>query len=265
MGILDSILGSSGGASTKDLLSPDERMSKDLAAKYLRPYFSRQEPYPGDLFTDYPAHLETAYGDYTRAYDDPNISSAITQMIQGRPAWQYNPKGTVTDWKNLYATPIMESYRDLIMPSIWERGNLPGVAASTTLARQVQREAGSFYGSQVAPTLFTALEADRGRAFQSGEAAAGRRMDALSLPARRFSEAAGAAQTIQQARDLPRRSEYADWLRTQQPNPEVAMALGIQPSRAIVGEQGQSGILGDMLSMGGQLGLMKMFGVDIFG
>lgn len=172
--------------------------------------------YPGELVADVPELFTKAYEQFEEAFAGElgtMSEAAIRDLISGKPAYTFDPLRTTTQWQETYAGPVMETWKETVLPAVREGFNIPGVAYSRARGREVGRAAGEFYGQYVAPSLFTALQTGEQMGFQSAEAAEARRMPALGLPVQRFAGAAGVAGTLQEQYQKELTATYQDWLR----------------------------------------------------
>ncbi len=163
---------------------------------WLKPQVGRgAEPYPGQLpgTADIPDLFNRAYEQYAAQFGGEGQTRAISDLIAGKPAYTFDPEATTKRWESTYANPIMETWKKTVMPALEQQYNVPGGFYSTRKGLGISRAANEFYGGQVAPTLFGALQAGQQRGFESGEAAAARRPGALGLPGQQFGQAAQVA------------------------------------------------------------------------
>ncbi len=196
--------------------------SQRALEKYISEWLTSQmeagpELYPGQLTAGTPELYTSAYDDYERALagDLGTLTDAtIRQLISGEPAYTFEPEDVTERWRETYAGPVMETWKDVVLPGIKEGFNIPGVAYSRARGRGVGRASGEFYGQYVAPTLFTALQTGEEMGFRSAELAAGRQMPALELPFQQFVQTAGVAETLQAQIQKPLTALYQDWLRS---------------------------------------------------
>lgn len=240
-----------------DLLSPEERAAKSAASKWLTSNIGQGAgAYAGQLVADIPNLFSQAYDWYGKQFGREDINTAMSEMIAGKPAYTHDPAATAERWQGMYATPVMEAWRETVLPTIKESFNVPGGAYSTAGARGTLREAGNFYGQYVSPQLFQAQMAGERMGFESGEAAAARRPGALALPAQRFGEAATAAGMMRSMEQQELDALYREFIRTRaEPGWAAQMAQGITPSMEAYAMAKPSGF-SQALSVAGQgLGL----------
>ncbi len=168
----------------------------DSITSWLKPQVGKgAQPYPGQLpgTAAVPELFTKAYEQYASQIGRGDVTSAMRDLISGKPAYTFDPAATTKAWQQTYATPMMQTWEQTVMPMVESQYNIPGGFYSTRKGLGVGRAASEFYGGQVAPTLFGALQAGEQRGFESTEAAAGRRPGALGLPFEQFTQAAQAA------------------------------------------------------------------------
>ena len=178
---------------------------------------------------------------------------ALDRQVQGIPAFAFDEGATANRFKENFANPLIETYIQNVLPLIEEQfAGIPGGFLSRDRARGVTRELNRFVSETIQPRLFDAFQADESRAFQSGEAAAGRVQSAIDqrtrLPGLEFGTFASIAEAERSLRQLP-----LDIAREQYNN-LIAAALGFAttPTKTAVGVQGEQGISGG--SLGGLIG-----------
>lgn len=224
------------------LISPEQERALKEVNDYVLNYigeFGRQ--YPGQLVAEMPASFYGAFQDFERNQYGAISQRAIEDLISGEPAYVFEPGKATARWEETFASPVMQSYRENVLPMILEQQNAPGVLYSRGRSDRVTGELQDFFGSRVAPTLFTSLQAGEQRGFESAEAAASRRSTALGLPGALTMQEMSLAQTVQAARQLPLTAERAEWLRRlPEPGWAVNTALGYmtQPTVENIGFQG---------------------------
>ncbi len=217
-------------------------------------------PYPGTMVAGTPELFNQAYQTFSGSPFGEDISRATLDMIQGTPAYTFSPERATKQWQETYATPVMRTWEDTVMPMIKEGFNIPGVYYSRGRGKGVSEEASRFYGGYVAPTLFSTLQRGEQLGAASLEAAAGRRAGALSLPYQRFMQQAGASQMFQAQEQAGLTAAYQEWLRTRpeaSPWWSLAQAGFGAPTMETVGFQGYSP-LGDIANL--TMAASKMFG-----
>lgn len=248
-------------ATTSDpTTSRTQRELERAISGYLLKYVGKgAEDYPGQLpgTADVPELFSQAYDWYAEQMGKGDISSAISDLISGKPAYTFDPKETIKTWEETYASPIMETWKSTVMPALEQQYNIPGAFYSTRKGMGVGRAAGEFYGGQVAPTLYGSLQAGEQRGFESAEAAAARRPAALGLPGQQFAQAAQVAMAKMGLDESQLTAAFNEFLRTRaEPGWAVTggTGLAVAPTRAVFPTEGG----GDFMSSLGQLGGMAL-------
>ena len=209
--------GGGGHSETQPTISPEQRAAIQRVMDYAEPAMQGRpstEGYSGQLVADTPASFTSAYADYTGGQYSDISNQAMQDLISGKPAYEFDPVKTTSRWKETYAEPVMQAWRDTVAPIVKEGYNAPGTLWSRTSGVGMENAANRFYGSQVAPSLFGSLEAGEARGVASQEAAAARQPGALQLPYAQFVQQAGAAGAYQQQQQAPLSAAYQEYLRT---------------------------------------------------
>ncbi len=176
--------------------SPSQQALEGAISEFLRANVGKgAEPYPGQLpgTAEVPGLFNTAYQQFESQFGGAESQQAISDLISARPGFTFDPGATVSKWEETYSTPVMNAWRNTVAPILENQYNIPGGFYSTRKGTGVSRAANEFYGGQVAPTLFTALQTGEQRGFESKEAALGRQPAALGLPGQQFTQAANVA------------------------------------------------------------------------
>lgn len=209
-------------------------------------------PYPGSLFPDIPGLFTEAYEEYEAGRYGDVTRQAVTDLISGKPAYTFDPKATTSRWQETFATPIMETWRETVLPMVHEKFNVPGALYSRTTGKGLMEEAGKFYSGYVAPTLYSSLEAGERMGFESTEAAEARRSGALALPGALFSQDASVAMAKYGIEESQMAKLYAEFIRTRA-EPGWAAEFGgqfaVAPTQTAISKGGGGGgfPLGDIL------------------
>ena len=213
-------------------LSRAQQGLSDAASRYLTENIGQgAEAYGGQLTADMPAYFQEAYDQFTSGQFGEESFQAIQDLISGRPAYEFDPVKTASRWKETYANPIMESWRETVLPSIREQMNMPGTLYSRGTSDYVSTKASQFYEGQVAPTLYNTLSQGEALGAQASMQAKGMQPGALSLPYQQFMQQAGAAGTVQAAEQMPLTAAYNEFLRTRaEPGWAVNAAQGFLSS-----------------------------------
>lgn len=216
------------------------------------------EQYDEQMIAGLPDLFNQSYDQYSQGQYNDLSSSAINDLISGKPAYQFDAGETTKRWKDTYAEPVMNAWKEQVMPGIKESMNMPGSLYSRGTSDYMGQQANDFYGSQVAPTLFSALQTGEQMGFQSGENANAMRAGALNLPYQQFAQGASAAGMLQSQEQSELTAAYQEYLRT---DPfRYAQLLGgmaVSPTQDTIVDQGGGGILGGAMSgamIGGSVG-----------
>ena len=172
------------------------------------------EPYEKPLAAPTPALFGEAYREYEDSPYAGLIDRAITGLLAAEPSYVFEPGAATKRWKETYATPVMETWRETVLPMIEESYNIPGAAYGTPRAKGVLKATGEMYGQYVAPTLFEALQTGEKMGFAAQEAAVGRLPGAISLPYGQTMEALTIAGKQKAEWQAPLSAAYQDYLRT---------------------------------------------------
>jgi len=250
-----------GGTSSVPTTSPAQQAALKTVMDWAEPYLkstSAGQTYPGQMVAETPQGFTKAYEEYMGGqYGD--ISRQTTRdLMSGKPAYSFDAAATTKRWEEEYAKPIMQTWREQVMPTIKESMNMPGGLYSRGTSDYLAQQAGEFYGGRVAPSLYGALEAGETRGFQSAEAAAAQRIAALSIPYQEFGQRAGAAGAFQAQQQAPLSAAYQEYLRQDPYKYAQLMAgIGTTPTMDTIVKQGSTG----QGSMIGALGGMALGGL----
>lgn len=198
-------------------LSAEQRALSKVLGPYLTGMVGKPAAaYPGQLpgTADVPELFSQAYDWYADQFGAGDVSSAISDLVSGKPAYTFDPKETIKTWEETYASPIMETWKSTIAPILESEYNIPGAFYSTRKGMGIGRAAGEFYGGQVAPTLYSSLQAGEQRGFESTEAAAARQPSALGLPGQQFAQAAQVAMAKMGLDERQLTAAFNEFLRT---------------------------------------------------
>jgi len=196
--------------------SPEETEARQAVIDWVKPYLESTTAgasYSGQLLAETPELFNQAYSQYAGGqYSD--ISDQATQdLISGKPAYEFDPVKTTARWKETYAEPVMEAWRETMLPTLKENMNMPGSLYSRGTSDYVAQQGSQFYGSNVAPTLYNSLQTGEAMGAQSAENANAMRMQALSLPYQQFGQQAGVAGAYQQQQQAPLSAAYSEYIR----------------------------------------------------
>jgi len=259
-------MGLFGGSSSKvkivNLLSDAaQSTNKNLGPMFDRFLQSGNLPFGLGASARAPELFNRAYGraeDQFSVFGDTSALNriALDRQIRGIPAYAFDEGATKNRFQQNFANPMIETYIQNVLPMVEEQfAGIPGGFQSRDRARGVTRELNRFVGENITPRLYDAYQADESRAFQSGEAAAGRVSAAIDqrtrLPGLEFGMFAGIAEAERSLRQLP-----MDIAREQY-NALISAALGFAttPTKTAVGIQGSKSGLGSGLGALAGLGV----------
>ncbi len=196
MGVFDFLFEGDTDTQSLSTTSPSQQGLEKAISEFLQANIGKgAQPYPGQLpgTAEVPGLFNTAYQQFESQFGGAESQQAISDLISARPGFTFDPGATASRWEETYSTPVMNAWRDTVAPILENQYNIPGGFYSTRKGTGVSRAANEFYGGQVAPTLFTALQQGEQRGFESKEAALGRQPAALGLPGQQFQQAANVA------------------------------------------------------------------------
>ena len=217
--------------------------------------------YPGQMLAETPESFTKAYQQYTGGQYSNLEQSTIKDLMSGKPAYEFDPVKTTARWKETYAEPVMQAWRDAMLPTLKESMNMPGSLYSRGTSDYVAQQGSEFYGSNVAPTLYNTLQTGEAMGAQSAENANAMRMQALSLPYQQFGQQAQAAGAYQQQQQAPLSAAYQEYLR-QDPYKYAQLLGGLNYTPTTVSSQSDGsnmGGLGAAVGMAGMVGAGAMF------
>ncbi len=197
--------------------SKTQQALEKAISQYLTSFVGKgAEAYPGQLpgTTAVPELFTQAYGQYAGQFGRADIGTAISDLISGKPAYTFDPGAVAKRWEETYSTPVMQAWKSAVVPILEEQYNIPGGFYSTRKGAGIGRAASEFYGGQVAPTLFSALQQGEQMGAASLESAAGRRQGAIGLPGQQFAEAAQVAMSQMGLDEKQLTALFNEFLRT---------------------------------------------------
>lgn len=237
MGMLDFLFESDVKTKALPATSASQQALEKSISQYLTGFVGKgAEPYPGQLpgTADVPELFTKAYEQYASQIGRGDITTAMKDLISGKPAYTFDPATTTKAWQETYATPLMQTWEETIMPMVESQYNIPGGFYSTRKGLGVSRAASEFYGGQVAPTLYGSLQAGEQRGFESAEAAAGRRPGALGLPFEQFTQAAQAAGAKMGLDEKQLTAAFNEFLRTRaEPGWAAGAGMGLSTAGTV--------------------------------
>ncbi len=227
---------------SRSTLSPAQQASNEAVLKWAREALDKRpagQAYPGQLIAETPELFNTAYGAYSSDKFASIKDSTIRDLISGRPAYDFDEAASVKNWRENFADPIMNAWRETVLPSIRESLNAPGVLYGRGTSDYIAQRGSDFFGANVAPTLYNELQYGQQREFQSIESAADRRAGALSLPYQQFLQSAGVAGAKQAQEQAPLTAAYQEYLRTDPFNyAQLLSGIGTASTVENIGFQG---------------------------
>ncbi len=260
MGIMSGIFGSESKVKQESLLRKSQGELVDQSSEFLSEGLAR-----GATESKYAAYAETPdilLDAFSRAqgmmgFGQDEILQALMGQAQGQAAYTYDPGQITKDWKANVAKPMMQAYEEYVQPLVKKSYNLPGMLHSSVTSRGMSEAAGQYFAQNVAPSLYGDLQTGQQRAFQSGEAAAGRQLGAAqmlgSAPMVALSGQIGVGniELAEQSRILAAmRGEESRLMPELNPYLSPAMSLGTAKTMENVVMQGEQGMLSSALGMG---------------
>jgi len=209
-----------------DKRTAGQRALDEVLGPYLRgQMYQGATPYTGELVADMPfdvrEYMERALRVMRGDYD--TISTAFREGAEGVPAYQFDQRTTERQFQENFAAPVMAAWRDNVAPVLEQQhAGIPGGFHSSHRAKNVSNAAETFYSQNVQPQMFSAYQADQQRSFESGEAAAARRLPAASalqqMPYADFSQQFSMGQAVQSIDQQRLGAAYEEFLRTSPEN-----------------------------------------------
>ena len=246
--------GGGGGTSSESTISKEQREGLQTVLDWATPYLKSTpagQQYPGELFAPTPDLFSQAYNDFADNQFGSLQNETIRDLMSGRPAYEFDPVKTTARWKETFAEPVMETWRETVAPVLQETMNMPGTFYGRGTSDYLSQQAGEFFGGKVAPTLYDSLNRGELMGAQSAENAFARRSGALSLPFMQFTQQAGAAQSFQQQQQAPLSMAYQEYLR-QDPF-RYAQLLGGVSTVSTMENIAQQGTASPLASIGGAM------------
>jgi len=220
--------GSSSSSSSK--ASAEETEARRAVIDWIKPYLASTtagDAYSGQMVAETPESFIEAYQQYTGNQYNNLEQETIRDLMSGKPAYEFDPVKTTARWKETYAEPVMQAYRETVAPMLKESMNMPGTLYGRGTSDYLAQQAGEFYGGNVAPTLYNTLQTGEAIGAQSAENARAGQFNALSLPYQQFAQQAQAAGAAQQQQQAPLSAAYSEYLR-QDPYKYAQLLGGIQ-------------------------------------
>jgi len=253
--------------------SVQQRGLESSYGEYLNRFVgSAAQPYTGQLTADIPGGFTQAYNSLTQniGRDSSSINQALMLDVKGQPAYQSNFGEFSNQFRNEFATPMMEMWKQTVEPLV--RGGYAGVKGglySAARGRGIENSANQYYAENIQPQFMNAWQQDINRQFQSGEAAAGRRLGAVGAMGGYEDMLMSAGERMRSAQQQGLTANYGEFLRTR---PEASPWNNIMqsylqiPTNSVIAKQGSSGG-GIMGALGGAMsgGTMGYLGAAALG
>ncbi len=208
--------GSSGGTTQSSTISAEQRQSLQSVMDWVTPYLegtTAGAEYPGQLTADRPDLFGQAYENFAGMPFADIENQAIQDLISGRPAYEFDPVQTASRWQETFAEPVMNTWRETIAPVLKEEMNMPGTFYGRSTSDYLAKKGGEFYGGQVAPSLFSALQTGEVLGAQSLDRANMMRPGAMSLPYMQFAQGAGVSGALQGLEQQELGAMYQEFIR----------------------------------------------------
>ncbi len=206
------------GIKSAPTINPDQQAGLSEVLNWLSAGLGTRpaaEPYTGQLTPDIPGEFTGAYNEFFGNQYSDISSSTIRDLISGKPAYEYDEARTARQWQESFAAPVMEAWRETVLPGLRESINqVPGNLYSRGYSDYIGQQTSDFYGQNVAPSLFAAQQRGQDYQFQSGEAAAARQPEALNIPFNQFANQANAAGLLYNYQAAPLNAAYQEFQRT---------------------------------------------------
>lgn len=215
-------------------LSPDQqKVAGILGGQISKGLTSGATPYSGQLVASMPSMFSEAFSALSGSMGKYNdlIKQSLVGQAAGTPAYTFDSGKASETWNKTYAIPVMQTWRETVLPMINESVNAtPGMAYSASRGRTATDAANSFYSQNVAPSLYNWLQTGEQMGFQSAENAAGRVQSAASqlgsYDYNQFLNTAGASSMVQSAEQQGLTAKYNEFLRTTaEGNPWLSQAM----------------------------------------
>lgn len=254
-------------ASTKQYSTLDPNQQKvagQIGTQIAKGLTSGATPYSGQLVASMPSMFSEAFKTLSGTMGQYNdlIKQSLVGQAAGVPAYTFDSGKASETWNKTYAIPVMQTWRETVLPMISESYNaLPGMAYSAARGKGIEGAANQYYTENVAPSLYNWLQTGEQMGFQSAENAAARQLSAASQLGSydygQFMNAAGASSMVQSAEQQELTAKYNEFLRTTaEGNPWLAQAMSYigtpttatvySPETTGMGKQWLAGILGNL-------------------
>lgn len=254
-------------ASTKQYSTLDPNQQKvagQLGTQISQGLSTGATPYSGQLVASMPSMFSEAYKSLSNSMGQYNdlMKQSLVGQAAGTPAYSFDSGKASETWNKTYAIPVMQTWRETVLPLISESYNaLPGMAYSAARGKGIEGAANQYYTENVAPSLYNWLQTGEQMGFQSAENAAARQLSAVSqlgsFDYNQFLNAAGASSMVQSAEQQELTAKYNEFLRTTaEGNPWLSQAMSYigtpttatvySPETTGMGQQWLAQILGNL-------------------
>jgi hypothetical protein len=210
-----------------DTRSAEQRAFEEKQfAPYLQSqFYNTATPYGEQMVADMPYDTQAEFNRAMQQMyqDNPLVREALKADMQGTPAYKYNERATAKQFEENFALPLMSSYKRNVVPILEQQyAGVPGAMLSTAKAKGVSKASEEYYSQYVQPHLYDAWQQDIQRGFQSGEAAAARRLPAASafqsLPSAQYMQTAQMGDVSRSVEQNRLSANYEEFLRTSPEN-----------------------------------------------
>jgi hypothetical protein len=226
------------------------------------------QQFQGQLVADTPAQFGQAATEFEGFSSE--VSDAISTQLSGEGAYTFDAAQAAKRWEESFAAPVMETFRNTVLPGLKEELNAPGGLYSRGANQFLGKQTTDFFGQNVVPTFYQDYQQGLGREFQSGENARAAQFQATQLPFQQFSGRAAVSDALQGKSQANLEAELFRW---QQGDPfkYAQLGAGLSGTQTVenIGFQGQdspwAGVAGAALggAAGGAFGLGGAFGQAI--
>ncbi len=235
--------GEDGKVESKSTISGEQRDAINVVLEWAQGAFGGRaagEAFPGQLTADTPDLFNQAYEQFASQPYEGQINQATSDLIEGRPAYEFDPVSTINRWRDTFAEPVMQAWRETVAPVIKESLNLPGTLYGRGTSDYLSQRGSDFFSANVAPTLYNSLQTGEALGAQSLENAFARRGAATALPYQQTAERFGVSSAIQGQEQSSLDRIYQEYIRN---DPfrygQLIQGIGTAPTIENVAFQGQ--------------------------
>lgn len=254
--------GSDGKVEQASNYSQEEMDMFNKAASYINKGLSSgASSYSGQTLADTPQEFNDAISQFRNfsSMFGGQQNDALSRILNGESAFNYNPAETIRMWDETVATPAMSVWDREVAPTL--REGMAGGFFSTRTPQMIGREKTKFYNESILPSLFTAQQNDKALGAQMQDSALSRMFSGIGLTSdlqnNQLTANMSIADAIQNKSQAKLTDTYNKWASQQsENNPFLQLALkyrtGAQPMYENIGFQGQqTDWLGALTSLGG--------------